>query len=152
MKMFDIRLTGPLVEGSRLGNAAMQGRIVLGEEEEEFESFIGFWGPLDYARQWTEGAVRVASQRSASCLLTSVTDPSHSEFIRWWLLYPRGETVIVQEGILLLASLSTPFSTTFPYASVPEYESTAHDGRPIAEWQIPRDAIAEFATRRSGGS
>lgn len=147
--MFDIRFSGSAVEGSRLGNGVSRGRLVIGEQIEEFESFIGFWSPFDYERQWLEGTVRVAAKGSASCLITSLTDPSHAEFVRWWLLYPQGDLVVLQEGLLLLKSLVVPFSTTSPYDSIPEHQSLTDDGRPISEWRLPRTAIADFARRRN---
>lgn len=141
---FSIRfLEGPL-EGSRLGNALMYGEIAMGDFVEGFESQIGFWSPMDYTAQWIAGASRAANGSIASCLITSITDPLNEEFLRWWLLYPRKDVVILRESLLLVHELPQKFTTTEPYSWIPEYRRRTEEGQLISEWEVPVRAIRDF--------
>lgn len=149
MNRFFIHFTDGPVVGSQIGNGLMLGEIVLGDYREGFESFIGFWSQHDYEMQWGLGVQRAAAEGQASCLITSITDPTHAEFLRWWLIYPLGETVAIQESLLLFDQLSTPFSTADPYRSIPARVQITDEGQPVSEWELPRDALREFLDNRN---
>lgn len=144
---FHISLGHEVLSGSTLGNAAIAGEIVIGDHRELFEAFIGFWGPADYQAQWIEGCRRAAWDDRPSCLITSITDPAQSEYLRWWLLYPDRDVIFIQEAILLLRSTATPFSTHDPYVHIPPHRRRTEEGFDVSEWTISRDAVKAFVLR-----
>jgi hypothetical protein len=140
---FSIRFLPHTADGSELGNAAWFGEIELGEEIEVFTSVIGFWSPHDYMRQWRQGLDRALSGRH-SCLITSLHDPSLVEVLHWWLLYPQGESIALQNALLILRDLPTAFTTSDPYSAIPPYRTHSEEGLPISEWKVSRSDIMSF--------
>lgn len=65
---FSISLRDEPLPGSSLGDAAMLADIVLGEESDTFDAFIGFWSQADYRRQWLEGIARIVHEVGAHSL------------------------------------------------------------------------------------
>lgn len=141
---FDIRFTGVPLDGSHLGNGVVEGELTFDDHREGFQSFIGFWSPSDYLAQWRDGAARAARLDGPSCLITSITDPAHADYLRWWLLYPSGGKIIFQEALLFLKELTPPFSTRDPYASIPAYKQYSDEGERISEWVVPVSSVIDF--------
>lgn len=82
---FDICFLREKVGGSEVGNIGQYGRIMLGDEAEDFVSLIGFWSPLDYSRQWIRAVQRLVNDQRDSCLITSLHDPNEADVATWWL-------------------------------------------------------------------
>lgn len=141
---FDIKFLPPVWEGSRLGNAALPGRIILGEHEEDFVSLIGFWSPRDYERQWRSAIERLVEERCESCLVTSIHDLRASDVARWWLLYPEQRVVHVQEALLFPKQLPGHVSEKDLYQAILPRETYNEDGAPISEWDVPFDDFIAF--------
>jgi hypothetical protein len=95
MVTFSIRFLTEYVEGSVIGDAGLIGEIALDDYLEHFQS-------------------RVVNRRVNSCLITSLHDPSEIEVITWWVLYPIGRTVYVQDCLLPLDQQERRFSTRDP--------------------------------------
>jgi hypothetical protein len=150
--VFDIRFLGERTDHSEVGNAGYLGEIVLGSERETFLSLIGFWSPHDYQRQWIRGIRRLIQEGTASCLITSLHDPLEADVISWWLLYPVGSDVYLQEALLLLGSCRDRFSTRDPYAVVPPRRKEAADGDEVSEWLVPREDFVLYLRRHDGQS
>lgn len=147
---FSVRfLEGPL-EGSRVGHAHMYGEITVGHLREGFESYIGFWSPMDYIAQWRAGAKRAVLEQHDSCIITSITDPVRSEHLRWWLLYPNGEVIHVREALLRLKDLDVSFATSEPYRSIPRYARVTEDGFPIPYLEVPAQSVRDFIATANG--
>lgn len=140
---FSIRMIPEFVPGSKLGDAAQYGEIELGEYRETFVALIGFWSPHDYQTHWKASLDRVLL-RQWSCLITSLHDPTATEVLHWWLLYPQGSVVAVQNRLLLLNDLPRPFDPTHPYSFVPERQVKNSDGYEISEWQVGLSDIRQF--------
>jgi hypothetical protein len=141
---FGIKFLAETVEGSELGNTGQYGEIVLGDEREMFLSLIGYWSPRDYEEQWRNGILRVVRERQESCLITSLHDPREADVLMWWLLYPDGDTVRIQNALLLLDQHRQEFSTHHPYASIPPRRIVTDDGQPISEWVLPITDLRDF--------
>lgn len=148
---FNIRFIGRALDGSVIGNALMDGEIVLEKDRERFQSAIGYWSPADYVAQWHAGAARAAFEGRDSCLITSITDPSHAEYLQWWLLYPRDGRIIVQDALLLFDQLEVPFSPQTPYSSIPPHAQETEEGQPISEWIVTTQAVRDFLALDEGG-
>jgi CdiI N-terminal domain len=141
---FNIRFLPEVLPGSTVGDTGLIGEILLGEELEGFQSFIGFWSPLDYKLQWLQGVRRLVRERLNSCLIASVDDPAFGEVVFWWLLYPDGDVAHVREGLLLPEDQAGRFSTSDPYSCIPPRGDSEHDGVVISEWDVPISDFAHF--------
>jgi hypothetical protein len=146
--VFDIRFLGERTDDSEVGNAGYLGEIMLGYERETFLSLIGYWSPQDYQRQWVLGIRRLIQEKIASCLITSLHDPIEADVLRWWLLYPIGSDIYVQEALLLLGSCRDRFSTKDPYVSVPPRRQETAGGEEISEWVVPREDFVAYLRRQ----
>ncbi len=127
------------------------GLICIGSLEESFISDLTFWSAADYERHWEAAAARILeSERTA--LITSITDPATSNFIRWWPMYRQGDSVIFREQVLFLQGLPEPFDAGHLEKFV-EPRGPIGPDEPISEWLLPLDAIRGFLQRRvrSGG-
>jgi hypothetical protein len=141
---FDIRFSGEVIDGSEVGNAGHVGEIILGDEREMFVSLVGYWSPADYLHQWKAGIRRLVSENSPSCLVSSLHDPQEADVLSWWLLYPMGSDVHVQDAILLLSHDRTRFSTTNPYAAIPPWRQLTDEGKQISEWIVPLQDFVDY--------
>jgi hypothetical protein len=144
--MFDIRLIQSIPE-SRLGNAACEGEIVLGEQRENFTSLIGFWSPEDYLRHWRSEISRLVEIRQPSCLITSIYDPDEADVGTWWLLYPFGDVVVLQDSLLLFREMTGRFDTANPGDFIPSYKSRTEHGFDISEWEMPISDFVSYLKR-----
>lgn len=144
---FSIAFKRPANTVGELGNAAAEGEIVLGDYSESFLSLIGFWSPSDYQSHWHASVERLVHDGRDSCLITSLQDPAESEYLMWWLLYPAGHTVFVQNALLLYKNLTKSFVPSDPYRAVPARRTLTGDGDPISEWEL---SLADFAAFASG--
>jgi hypothetical protein len=141
---FDIRFLTEWTPGSETGNAGRFGRITLDDFSETFVSLIGFWSPYDYEVQWRRGVERLVGERRNSCLITSLHDPAATEMLMWWLLYPDGDRVVVQQALLFFANLDRTFSTNDPFSSIPPRRQITEEGEAISEWSLDFASFREF--------
>lgn len=148
---FDIRFSGETTDGSEVGNAGHFGEIILGDTTELFVSLVGYWSPADYVHQWRAGIHRLVSQNLPTCLITSLHDRQEADILSWWLLYPMGSHVRVQDAVLLLDQDRSRFSTTNPYAAIPPWRQFTDDGEPISEWVVPLQDFADYLRSLEGG-
>lgn len=119
----------PSVDGHRYG------QLRIGDHVETFLAPMSYWGELEYRRQWRTGLQRLSNGAASTCLVTSITDPKQSNFVRWWALYRDGDMVILQEHIHFLDE-SPFFDAQNPYASVTPHVRTSDDGSTISEWSV----------------
>jgi hypothetical protein len=142
--MFSIRLLSEKAPESELGNAAQYGEIRLDEYRETFIAIIGFWSPLDYVASWSRSIKRLVDRGRASCLITSMHDPKVAEVLHWWLLYPVGDEVIVQNSLLLGREALSDFDTRNPYRSIPTHRAVSEEGEQISEWLVRLRDFRDF--------
>ena len=147
---FRIRFLPATEPGAMSVTTDRLGDILLGEECEEFVSQIGYWRPQDYEKQWREGLMRAAIARLQSCLITSIHDPAVADVATWWLLYPKGDTIQVQNALLRLDLHRAEFSIANPYSCIPSHRSVTDDGYSISEWSIGIDDIRAAIDARTG--
>ncbi|WP_226963066.1 hypothetical protein [Streptomyces mimosae] len=121
------------------------GVIRIGDFQEDFHASLSFWSADDYRRSWRSAFVALADDSAAtSCLVTSITDPANSNFIFCWPLYRSGETVFVQNSLIFLEELTSPFDPAEPWHSVLPRETVSEEGRPISEWATTMSALGAF--------
>lgn len=121
------------------------GRITIGDFSEGFFASLTYWDIDEYERSWA-ASVRhaLASEEADSVLITSITEPSTSNFVFSWPLHRRGDVVYVQNAIIFLDELSTPFDPRQPWLSVNPRETVTEDGDHISEWRTSADALRTF--------
>ena len=144
---FSIRLLPERVPESEVGNAAQYGEIQLRNYQETFVALIGFWSPLDYSEHWSHSIKRLVDLKRESCLITSLHDPQVAEVLHWWLLYPVGDDVIVQNSLLLGRHALSDFDTRNPYRSIPIRRRVNEEGEKISEWFMHLTDFRDFLER-----
>jgi hypothetical protein len=73
----------------------------------------------DYYRSWRQAfEVLNANPRSTSCLMTSMTDPSSSNFLVCWPMYGEDENVYIQNAIIFLDEIEGAFDPAAPWGYV----------------------------------
>ena len=149
--MFDIRMERLMTtaEAASIGGGAF-GRITIGDFSELFSMSLGFWSPEDYRNHWIAALVHLdAASDVTSCLISSVTHPSQSNFVFCWPLYRDGDAVLVQNRILFLDELESPLDLARPWSVLKARESISEDGDAISEWLTTIDEIRDYQRRQS---
>jgi hypothetical protein len=123
------------------------GALELGRHHEYFGSVLVFWGTEDYRASWDAGLRRLLGGASISCLATSVTEPSSTNFVEVWPLYREESNVYVQNRLLFLDQLEQKFDPSAPWESVDPRSVVDEDGMRISEWLVGIDDIGEFLER-----
>jgi contact-dependent growth inhibition (CDI) system CdiI-like immunity protein len=126
------------------------GVIRIGEFQEQFISEVTFWKKRDYERHWSQALARIVNGRNESCLITSITDPKKSNFIRWWLIYRRGDTLHFQNQIHFLDP-SGIFDPDAPVKFVPPRTTVSESGDRISEWRLPLIEVEKFVSATPSG-
>ena len=62
-------------------SAIVRGEIRIDGFYEQFETSLEFWSQRQYEQHWLESVTRILDGESSSCLITSVTDPFHANFL-----------------------------------------------------------------------
>ena len=111
------------------------GLISIGSFQERFSAPLDFWSMNDYRRHWSDSVDFLISTGKDSCLITAMHNPNTANFIQWWLLYPRGNSVFIQNQLLFLNALPDAFNVLKPYLQVPARQVINDEGVPISEWE-----------------
>jgi hypothetical protein len=116
---FSIELLSDAILDPATGTEARYGDITLDDFQERFVALTTFWKAVDYERHWRTALQRIVDGARSSCLITSLHSPQESHILFWWPMYRVDDQVLVQNGILFLDKLSTPFDPTNPFTYVP---------------------------------
>jgi hypothetical protein len=121
------------------------GRITVGGFFETFEMSLAFWSAEQYRASWRDALeVLAQSDNAISCLVSSITDPTTSNFVFCWPLYRIGDDVFVQNAVIFLEDLSNSFDPARPWLSVRPHASFDEDGNRISEWLTDVTQITDF--------
>lgn len=120
-------------------------QIQVGDFHESFRMPVGYWTPEDYERSWCQAFTQLDhAEVSTSCLMTAMTEPRKSNFLKCWPLYRFQETVYVQNSIIFLDELDEEFDPARPWNSVLPHSSVDEDGNRISEWPISFSTVKDF--------
>lgn len=133
-----------LKNNSLAPNELKLGKIVLGNYVEHFESSLSYWNMEDYKNHWKNALNKIACESNKSCLITSIYDPSSSNFLYWWPIYREGSSIFFQNQILFLKKLRPKFDPYNPCSSVPARNTINEDGHIISEWELSIEEILEY--------
>jgi hypothetical protein len=123
------------------------GKLELGRDMEEFVASATLWTADEYRKQWQFALSEVLELHRPAALLTSVDDPGRSSMLHWWPMYPEGDVVHFQNGILFFDQLHEPFKLSESSRFVPPRRKRTDDGCPISEWAVMATALESFMSR-----
>ena len=140
--MFSIQV----VELVRLADSSTAlGRIAVGGFSETFEMSLAFWNAEEYRASWRDALEMLGRRDDAiACLVSSITDPSTSNFVFCWPLYRNGDDVFVQNAVIFLEDLTESFDPARPWLSVRPHTSVDEDGNRISEWLTDVSQVRSF--------
>ncbi|XYH97992.1 hypothetical protein ACMHYB_61345 [Sorangium sp. So ce1128] len=127
------------------------GEICISSFREKFVSDVTFWPRFKYEQQWIAAAMRIMTGDRVA-MITSLNEPSLSNFVRWWALYRDGNSIAIQQQLCFLEELREPFDPEVVDKFVEPRRTISEDGQSISEWYTTVAAISEFLTRRSRSS
>lgn len=127
MAGFSITFIGATAENDP---AAAVREIQFGEYHEPFHTVAGDWSIQDYEASWAAALRRLLAGDTVSALVTSLTDPQEVSFVTTWPLYRDQEEAFVQNQILFLDELHTPFAPDAPWESADARATVDEEGRP----------------------
>lgn len=112
---------------------------------EDFPMDLTYWSEDNYRDSWTAALHVLDEGRTATtCLISSITDPTNSNFIFCWPLYRDGEDVYVQNSLIFLDELTDEFLPGEPWRSVEPRTTVDEDGNKISEWRTSMDEVRAF--------
>jgi hypothetical protein len=138
-EVFDIRF----VDDDGAPESTRFSEIVIGGFRERFLTDLSFWSEADYERQWREAVSQVMTLDRAA-LMASMTDPSNANFIRWWVMYREGETVMFQDQLFFMSEAKEPFVTSATSRFIHDRGSVSDTGYPVSEWSTTTSALRAF--------
>ena len=145
--MFDVHFAeGPTVNDEGWWHAV--GTIVLGEYRDGFEISLEWWGRAAYEQQWLGAAKRLLSGAECVMFLVSYNGPD-ATFHLAWPVWRNGDSVHVQNCLVLTEQLPTPFNPDEAHRIVGMRETVSEEGEPISEWVISLADVRAFVDRRS---
>jgi contact-dependent growth inhibition (CDI) system CdiI-like immunity protein len=141
---FSIGLISDPVPDLDPGVVASLGVIQIGSFQERFIASLMYWSADEYKRHWKQAIERILHSSKDSCLITSMIDPASATFIVWWPMYRVNEIMLIQNQILFLDQLQSPFDERTPYSFVPKRQIINNAGDVISEWSVRIDELEEF--------
>jgi hypothetical protein len=127
------------------GWSGLWARIVLGDFVERFVAPIGFWGRVDYERQWSEGASRLVDGADESAFVEEAGRT-------WWTAWREGSRILVQQRLLVAESMAPARAATaadMPYHLVGTREEVSEDGESLSQWSVSVADLRDFIERRT---
>jgi len=146
--MFKIFTTDEPAESAGNGTPAFYGKIVIDDFQETFAASLVSWTRDDYDLHWRKALEYLIAGGDRSALITDYVEPSAhpggEDYLIWWPLYRDGDRVFVQNHVLFLKQLGTPFSAERPWTSVRDRETISGDRQRISEWTTTVEEIKRF--------
>ncbi|MEU8971564.1 barstar family protein [Streptomyces monashensis] len=146
---FSIRVVSAPSSTDAAAGVGAVGRITVRDFGENFPMDLSHWDVARYQASWVRALkVLEGADDAVSCLISSITDPEKSNFIRCWPLYRSGSVVHVQNSIIFLEGVEDEFTAEEPWLFVEPRSTIDEDGYEISEWQTTIDEVREFLSVR----
>jgi hypothetical protein len=139
--VFDIAFIGDTPELQEDDWHGLWARTTLGAYEERFLAPVDHFPRAAYERQWLEAAERLLGASDRTGFFTSF-------YQFWWAMWREGETVYVQQELIIPERYPGPTDGRAPYEIIEDRYTVSEDGYHISEWQIHLDDIRDFVARR----
>jgi hypothetical protein len=104
------------------------GQIVIGEFREDFASSLFEWTQQDYRRQWKQAIEQVLKGIDKTALIVDYVSPKHSNNSTLWEMYRIGETVYLQNRLLMYGPDTMDFIPTEVERFINERQTVTEDG------------------------
>ncbi|MFC4496164.1 hypothetical protein ACFPA8_18730 [Streptomyces ovatisporus] len=143
---FSIEVLDELASENQLASRSQAvGRIKVGGFMETFLMELSFWSVNEYRRSWRRALTALEqAETTTSCLISSITDPVHSNFISCWPMYREVDAVYVQNSIIFLDELDEAFDPQEPWRYVQPRCSVDEDGNRVSEWVTSMSRVRLF--------
>ncbi|WP_156124215.1 hypothetical protein [Achromobacter sp. RTa] len=138
---FSISLKGEVLK--EFDEAVLRGEVEIDGYKESFFAPVGYWSKDDYLRSWKQSLAEGLQNGRHSALLTSMWDPSVSNFLFYWVVFIEGGAYI-QNSVLFLDELSVPFVPDNVNIYIPERAEINADGMIISQWKVGVSSIVDF--------
>lgn len=119
------------------------GGIELGDHSDAFAADLRFWSVTGYEAQWREAVARLAAGRTSSALVTSYRGPG-AAFHSMWPMWRVGQTVYVQERLVLDDTIDATDDAEAFYSRVGDRNTQSEDGDTISDWHVPFADVLAF--------
>jgi len=120
------------------------GLIIFDETKEWFHSANSFWDRQQYQTHWMQAVKRLLDGHQKSALITDITTVSEEDYLVWWPMWNVKGQIHIQNQLLFLSELGTPFDISRYYDFVGERETVSEDGDLLSEWTTTMDALSHF--------
>jgi hypothetical protein len=124
---------------------AAPGRLVLGEEQEFFQSSLFQWSKEDYEAQWRYAIKTLLDGGEKAALIVEYVSPEFATQLEWWPMYRQVNSVYIQDHLLFYDQLSVPFSLNNAFSRLKDRETKDADGQSISEWCVSLSDVKKFA-------
>jgi len=138
--MFRLQLSDHTINED--GIEEYEGVIIIGDFRERFFSEKKFFDKKNYYQQWEKAVSRIIDGGN-SYFLTSLDDPSHSNYYMGWTVYNYKNDIFVQNKIFLSSqfSLHDVLKMTL---DLPEFSKITEDGEDVSTWKTTMQEIEEY--------
>lgn len=123
------------------GEICRWGRIEVGNFVESFAIPVEIWSMEKYKAQWYKSLKAIIDGADKACLITAIRNPDISDFISMFALYRSGESVFVQNQIMLCSKYNLEIKNEELGKLIGERETHSEDGCKISEWETSIYAI-----------
>jgi hypothetical protein len=121
-----------------------RGRIVLGDDGEEFLAAAWLLSADRYRRQWRDAAADLLGIKGKSAFVTSFIHPdAHHNVV--WPAWREGDLVYFQNHLLLREITGRILDVDNIHECIGERQLHSEDGDRISTWTVPTSAVASFA-------
>jgi CdiI N-terminal domain len=124
---------------------AAYGLIKIGTFSEKFIASLDFWSVSDYENHWKKAILRILEGNNTSILITSLNNPTISNFYTWWPMYRIQKTIYFQNQLFFLNQLRKPFDLKNPFKYVRARQTHNENAEKISEWVLDVNDLKEYA-------
>jgi hypothetical protein len=110
-------------------------RITINNFSEDFAIPLDTWDVNKYQSQWLSSLKSIVGGSDKKCLITAMRDPRKSDFISLFALYRIGESVFVQNQIVMCEGNQSKIISEDFDSLIEEREIYTDDGEKISEWK-----------------
>ena len=139
--MFGIFTEDKAIE-SEFNETVLPAYIIIGDFKEGLQIPVTYWSVEQYYASWLACLEEGIRDESKSTLVVSMYAPKDINFLFSWILYFRGENVIIQNKIIFSEGIDD-FSINRLNEYAGEYEAYS-DGEKVSEWYTTVDEVREF--------
>lgn len=139
---FDILFDGEATLWPDMNCVGIRGKIYLGDWSEPFVAPLVYWNIEDYRSHWRAATSHLLQTDLPTCLIAEIFGTHRNDVLQWWLFYPDGPDVLVQQQMTEVGSLDPEFDPNEPWASIPSRSPVGESGLSPSEWRIDRTSIA----------